>query len=50
MTEPRAGSDQSGVRARGEDKCDHWLLNCAKTYISDSIQCDVFVVAARTST
>ncbi|HEX8601932.1 MAG TPA: acyl-CoA dehydrogenase family protein [Pseudoduganella sp.] len=48
MTEPGAGSDLAGMRARAEDKGDHWLLNGAKTYISNGINGDLFVVAART--
>ena len=48
ITEPGAGSDVAGIRTRAEDKGDHWLLNGAKTYISNGIIGDVFVVAART--
>lgn len=50
MTEPGAGSDLSGIATRAEDKGDHWLLNGAKTYISNGILGDVFIVVARTST
>jgi alkylation response protein AidB-like acyl-CoA dehydrogenase len=48
MTEPSTGSDLAGIRTRAEDKGDHWLLNGAKTYISNGIISDVVVVAART--
>jgi len=48
MTEPGAGSDLAGIKTRAEDKGDHWLLNGAKTYISNGILADVVVVAART--
>lgn len=48
MTEPAAGSDLAGMRTHAEDKGDHWLLNGSKTYISNGIQSDVVVVAART--
>jgi alkylation response protein AidB-like acyl-CoA dehydrogenase len=48
MTEPGAGSDLAGMAARAEDKGDHWLLNGSKTYISNGINGDLFVVAART--
>ena len=48
MTESDAGSDLTGMKTRAEDKGDHWLLNGAKTYISNGIQGDVFIVAART--
>jgi len=48
MTEPGAGSDLAGLKTRAEDQGDHFLLNGAKTYISNGINGDVFVVAART--
>lgn len=47
MTEPGAGSDVAGMRARAEDKGDHFLLNGSKTYISNGINADLVVVAAR---
>jgi len=48
MTEPDAGSDLAGMRSVAVDKGDHWLLNGSKTYISNGINGDVFVVAAKT--
>ncbi|MDH5254884.1 MAG: acyl-CoA dehydrogenase family protein [Gammaproteobacteria bacterium] len=48
MTEPGAGSDLAGMKTRAEDQGDHFLLNGAKTYISNGINGDLFVVAART--
>ena len=48
MTEPDTGSDLAAIRTRAEDKGDHYLLNGAKTYISNGIIGDLFVVAART--
>lgn len=48
MTEPSIGSDLAGMKTRAEDKGDHWLLNGAKTYISNGILGDLVVVAART--
>jgi alkylation response protein AidB-like acyl-CoA dehydrogenase len=48
MTEPGAGSDLAGVRTKAEDKGDHFLLNGAKTYISNGILADLVIVAART--
>lgn len=50
MTEPDAGSDLAAIRTKAEDKGDHWLLNGAKTYISNGILSDVVIVAARTGT
>jgi acyl-CoA dehydrogenase len=48
MTEPNAGSDLAGMRAKAEDKGDHWLLNGSKTYISNGQIADLVIVAART--
>lgn len=48
ITEPGTGSDVAGMRARAEDKGNHWLLNGAKTYISNGILADTVIVAART--
>ena len=47
MTEPGAGSDLAGMKTRAEDKGDHWLLNGQKTYISNGINADLVIVAAR---
>ncbi|MCZ0997457.1 acyl-CoA dehydrogenase family protein [Streptomyces mirabilis] len=48
MTEPDAGSDLQGMRATAVRDGDHWLLNGAKTFITNGIQADLVVVAART--
>ncbi|AMK25683.1 MULTISPECIES: acyl-CoA dehydrogenase family protein [Sphingobium] len=48
MTEPSTGSDLAGMRSNAIDKGDHWLLNGAKTYISNGILSDLVIVAART--
>lgn len=48
MTEPSTGSDLAGMKTRAVKKGDHWLLNGAKTYISNGILSDLVVVAART--
>ncbi len=48
MTEPSTGSDLAGMKTRALDCGDHWLLNGAKTYISNGILSDLVVVAART--
>jgi len=49
MTEPGAGSDLSGIRTRAVRDGDHYVLNGAKTFISNGQNCDLVVVAARTS-
>ena len=48
MTEPDAGSDLAGMRATAVEQDDHWLLNGYKTYISNGINADLIVVAAKT--
>lgn len=48
MTEPGAGSDVAGMKTRAVDKGDHYLLNGQKTYISNGIIGNLFIVAART--
>ena len=48
MTEPDTGSDLAAIRTRAEDMGDHWRLTGAKTFISNGIIGDLFVVAART--
>ena len=48
MTEPDAGSDLAGMKTRAVEHDDHWLLNGSKTYISNGINADVVIVAART--
>ena len=48
MTEPDAGSDLAGMRATAIDQGDHFLLNGSKTYISNGINADVVIVAAKT--
>ena len=48
MTEPDAGSDLAGMKSRAVEHDDHWLLNGSKTYISNGINADVVIVAAKT--
>jgi acyl-CoA dehydrogenase len=48
MTEPDAGSDLAGIKTRADNKGDHWLLNGSKTYISNGINSDLVIVAAKT--
>lgn len=48
MTEPSTGSDLAGMKTRAVEQGDHWVLNGAKTYISNGILADLVIVAART--
>ena len=49
MTEPDAGSDLAGMRTTVEDIGDDFLLNGSKTYISNGINADLVIVAAKLS-
>jgi acyl-CoA dehydrogenase len=48
MTEPDAGSDLAGMRTTATQDGDHWVLNGSKTYISNGINADIVIVAAKT--
>ena len=48
MTEPDAGSDLAGMRCAATEYDDHWLLNGSKVYISNGINADIVIVAAKT--
>ena len=48
MTESGAGSDLAGMKSRAVQNGEDWILNGSKTYISNGINGDAFVVAART--
>ena len=49
MTEPGTGSDLQGIRTQAVDRGDHFLLNGAKTFISNGILADLVIVVARTT-
>jgi len=49
MTEPGAGSDLAGMKSHAVRQGDHYVLNGQKTYISNALIGDLFVVAARTN-
>ena len=48
MTEPGAGSDLQGMRTHAEKKDGKWVLNGAKTFITNGQNAHLYVVAART--
>jgi len=48
MTEPGTGSDLAGIRTTAVRDGDHYVLNGAKTFISNGMLCDLCIVAART--
>jgi alkylation response protein AidB-like acyl-CoA dehydrogenase len=49
MTEPGAGSDLQAIRTLAADRGGHWVLNGAKTFISNGILADLVIVVARTT-
>ncbi|MFM0055161.1 acyl-CoA dehydrogenase family protein [Paraburkholderia phytofirmans] len=48
MTEPGAGSDLQALRTRAERRGDHYVLNGAKTFITNGFLAGVVLVAAKT--
>ncbi len=49
MTEPGAGSDLAGIRTSAVPDGDHYVVNGAKTFISNGQSGDLFVIAVRTA-
>ncbi len=49
ISEPEAGSDVAGVRTRAVRHGDGWVLNGAKTYITNGTRADFITMVVRTS-
>jgi alkylation response protein AidB-like acyl-CoA dehydrogenase len=49
MTEPGTGSDLAGIRTTARRDGDHYVVDGAKTFITNGINSDVVIVAVRTS-
>ncbi len=49
MTEPGTGSDVAGITTTAKRDGDEYVINGAKTFISNGMSCDLVVVAARTA-
>jgi len=47
MTEPQAGSDLAGIKTTAAEENDTFVLNGQKTFISNGINCDLVIVAAK---
>ncbi len=47
MTEPNTGSDLAAMRTTAVEDGDHVVINGQKTFISNGINCDLVVLAAR---
>lgn len=48
MTEPNTGSDLAGIRTRAVREGDHYIVDGAKTFISNGVNADLIVTAVRT--
>ena len=48
MTEPGTGSDLSGIRTRAVRDGDHYVIDGAKTFITNGINADLVIVVVRT--
>lgn len=48
LTEPDAGSDAAGIKTTAKKDGDHYVLNGAKTFITNATIADYFVIAAYT--
>ena len=48
MTEPGTGSDLQGIKTRAVKEGDHYVLNGAKTFITNGINSDLVIVVACT--
>jgi len=48
VTEPGAGSDVAGLRTRAVRTAEGWVLNGSKTFITNGVHGDIYIVAART--
>jgi len=48
VTEPHAGSDVAGLKTRAMKTADGWVINGSKTFITNGVYGDIYIVAART--
>ncbi len=47
MTEPDAGSDVAGMKTTAVEQGDEIVINGSKTFISNGVNCDLLIIAAR---
>lgn len=48
VTEPHAGSDVAGIKTRAVLDGKEWVIDGSKTYITNGVYGDIYIVAART--
>jgi alkylation response protein AidB-like acyl-CoA dehydrogenase len=46
LSEPGSGSDAFGLKARAEEKGDHFILNGTKLWITNAAEADIFIIFA----
>ena len=49
VTEAHAGSDVAGIKTRAERSGNGWVLNGSKMFITNGVNADTYIVAARTN-
>ncbi len=49
VTEAHAGSDVAGIKTKAERSGNGWMLNGSKMFITNGVQADTYIVAARTN-
>jgi acyl-CoA dehydrogenase len=47
VTEPHAGSDVAGIKSKARRTASGWILNGSKTFITNGVYGDIYIVAAR---
>ncbi|HSW14671.1 MAG TPA: acyl-CoA dehydrogenase family protein [Solimonas sp.] len=48
VTEPNAGSDVAAIKTQAVRSGDGWVINGAKTFITNGVNADIYIVAAKT--
>jgi acyl-CoA dehydrogenase len=48
VTEPHAGSDVAGLRTRARRTREGWVISGSKTFITNGVFADIYIVAAKT--
>lgn len=48
VTEPGAGTDVAGIKTRAMRDGDNWIIKGSKTFITNGVYGDIYIVAART--
>ncbi|WP_048440334.1 acyl-CoA dehydrogenase family protein [Caenimonas sp. SL110] len=48
VTEPHAGSDVAGLKTRAVRTAGGWVINGSKTFITNGVYGDIYIIAART--